>query len=70
MKLFQINEDDLAELDHVLPELFAVTMTGYTDDSAPRVRKQMRRVQEIISRVRWDYGPWSEVEKIDPPMED
>lgn len=32
----------------------------------PLVRKQWERVKEILSNVRWNYGPPSQVEEIDP----
>lgn len=58
MKLFQINEDDLARLEHVLPELADhMMMLMANPEAAPRLRKQWREVQEILSNVRWNYGP-------------
>lgn len=59
-RLFQIYEDDLADLERIAP-LFAdgaiVTLT-------PRLRTQLRRVQTILSNVRWGYGPPSHVESV------
>jgi hypothetical protein len=59
-KLFQIYEDDLAELERALPE-FSDRLMGVLDN---RLRTQLRRVQTIISNVRWNYGPPAHVEKI------
>jgi hypothetical protein len=56
-KLFQINEDDLGELERILPQL-AEAMTPALNN---RLRVQLRRVQVILSNVRWNYGPPSEV---------
>ena len=64
MKLYQINEDDLAELERTLPQFMSDLMPLMADDNqrAPRLRTQFRRVQEIMQNVRWNYGPWSGVE--------
>jgi len=53
MKLFQINENDLGELEHTLPQLSEALMTVLNG----RLRVQLRRVQNILSSVRWNYGP-------------
>ena len=55
MRMFQITEDDLSELERVLPELCeAVTMRP---DATPRQRTQFRQIQKIVVNVRWNYGP-------------
>lgn len=59
-KLFQIREDDLAELEHILPQ-FCSDLYVSMDN---RKRVQFRRVQEILMNVRWNYGPPIEVEVI------
>lgn len=59
-KLFQISEEDLATLEHVLPELLS-DMYPTLDN---RMRKQWRDVQEIVKNVRWNYGPPLSFEKI------
>lgn len=58
-RLLQIYEQDLAELERLLPDLLE-TRPGTT----PRERVQYRRVQEIIKNVRWNYGPHTDVEFI------
>lgn len=63
-KLFQVSEEDLAALEHDLPQL-ADRMMAFQDN---KTRTQWRRCQEILSRVRWNYGPPSEVEVI--PVEE
>ncbi|NQV85933.1 MAG: hypothetical protein HQ492_02530 [Woeseiaceae bacterium] len=62
IKLYQISEDDLSELERVLPELLEHAV--YVPDAPVRARKQFTRVKEIISNVRWNYGPPREVENI------
>ena len=60
MKLFQITEDDLAELERLVPELcwdFAAQLDN-------RTRTKFRRCQTILSNVRWGYGPPEHVETI------
>lgn len=67
-RLFQINEPDLAELEHTLPQLLDAAMP-YLDN---RQRVQWRRVREILANVRWNYGPPGEVTVIPagaPPQE-
>ena len=60
-KLFQIYEDDLAELERTLPEF--MDAVGPMND--PRLKTQLRRVKSMLSDVRWNYGPHDEVQRID-----
>lgn len=57
-QLFQIHEEDLAQLESTLPKL----MDQLFETMDNRTRTQLRRVQKIISDVRWNYGPPSENE--------
>lgn len=59
-RMFQIYEDDLAALEHTMPQI-ADALMPYLDN---RLRVQLRRVQEILSKVRWNYGPPGEVQII------
>ncbi len=59
-KIFQIHEEDLAALEATLPQ-FADRLSASLDN---RLRVQIRRVQQILLNVRWDYGPHSELEII------
>lgn len=67
--MFQIYEDDLAELERLLPQLCDAlfpTMNG-------RTKVHLRRCKTILSNVRWNYGPPDEVHIIpadgEPPSE-
>lgn len=60
-KLFQIYEEDLQELERVLPDLTERLAAHLT----ARQRTQIHRVQTILSNVRWNYGPPREVHRID-----
>ncbi len=60
-KLFQIHEDDLAELERTLPQFSDALMLNLTS----RLRTQLRRCQTILSNVRWNYGPPTDVEIIE-----
>lgn len=60
MKQFQINEEDLGELEKTLPQL-AEAMLPLLNN---RLRVQLRRCQSILSNVRWNYGPASEVREV------
>ena len=66
-KLHQIYEDDLAELERVLPLLGE--HVALSPSASPKTRTQLRRVREILSNVRWDYGP-STVEAVIPASDD
>lgn len=59
-RLFQIKETDLAELEHTLPELLLAMypmLGGGAETGANRLRLQWNRVKDILTNVRWDYGP-------------
>lgn len=58
-RLFQIHEDDLAELEQTLPR---IAQKLETEHMANATRSQLRRVKDILSNVRWDYGPPTDVE--------
>lgn len=58
MKLFQINEDDLCAIEEILPSL-CFRSGEMLNDTA--VRMKYRRLKEIVSDVRWGYGPPQEV---------
>lgn len=56
--LFQVHEDDLADLERIIPQLSSA-MLPHLD---PKLKTQLRRIQKILSDVRWNYGPPSHVE--------
>lgn len=59
-RLLQIKEDDLATLERTLPQLAeALVLTA-----SNRHRVQLRQVQQILSSVRWNYGPALEAEAV------
>lgn len=60
-RLFQIHEDDLAKLESLLPEIADAL---YTPALSNRLRMKIRAIKEIVSNVRWNYGPPSDVEVI------
>ena len=64
MKLFQIYESDLGILERALPILQEALMRGGVV-TEPSVQVALSECKEIVSNVRWDYGPPSEVERID-----
>lgn len=59
-QLFQIYEDDLSELERTIPQFANALMPALNN----RLRTQLRRIQEILSNVRWNYGPPTEVETL------
>ncbi len=56
-KLFQVYEEDLGELEKILPQL-AEALVRNLDN---RSRIKLRRCQAILSNVRWNYGPPTEI---------
>lgn len=59
-KLFQIHEDDLCDMERILPLMSDAMLPHLT----PRLKTQIRRIQKILSDVRWSYGPPSHVETV------
>lgn len=59
-KLLQIYDEDLATLEQLCPEI-ADRLIGQMDNA---LRIKMRRIQTILSNVRWNYGPPTQVESI------
>lgn len=57
-KLFQINENDLAELERIIPALCDRHMKAL-DSNVDRTA--IRVIQRILSDVRWNYGPPTDV---------
>ena len=66
MRQFQITEDDLAELERTLPQFADALFPVFADQPAAgnKLRTQIRRVQQIMLNVRWNYGPPSEVHRV------
>lgn len=58
-RCYRITEDDLRELEAALPELCDRVGTANND---PRVQMLFQRCKEIVSDVRWSYGPPQAVE--------
>lgn len=61
-KLFQIYEDDLGELEKLIPRLGEALETPLLSN---RIKTQLRRCKIILSNVRWNYGPPDEIKQID-----
>lgn len=64
-KLYQITEDDLATLERAMPELTVSLSVNTTN----RHRVLIRKVKDILSDVRWDYQPHSNIEIISDETE-
>ena len=60
--LHQITEDDLAALEQHLPQIMSSAIMTCND---PLIRRKWERVKEILSNVRWNYGPPTQVEQIE-----
>lgn len=71
-RMFQIYEDDLAELERLCPVIADAAFFSAAPRDDARLRTQVTRVKNILSHVRWNYGPPSQVTVIpadDPPLE-
>lgn len=63
--LFQITEPDLAELERLLPKICdRAIWSGADGRTDPGMRVAIISVQQIVSRIRWDYGPPQEVYRV------
>lgn len=62
-RLFQVNEDDLATLEQCVPDLVD-RLYCKPDLLDTAIKMKIRRVQRIITDIRWDYGPPDSVEVI------
>ena len=60
MKLFSINEDDLKTLEECLPPL----TQRIGENTTNRDRVMIRRVQQVMQNVRWEYQPHGDIEEI------
>jgi hypothetical protein len=64
VKQFQISEEDLQSLEHILPAvLWKLTCRP---DADPQDRVHFRQVRGILTNVRWGYWPPENVEIIPP----
>lgn len=59
--MFQINEADLADLERTLPQISQELWLHLT----PQSRTKFRRCQLILSRVRWNYGPPTDIHVVE-----
>lgn len=55
--LLSIKEEDLGQLEHILPQIAQALMPVLNN----KLRVQLRQCQSILSNVRWEYGPAAEV---------
>lgn len=62
-QFFQVSEEDLQTLERECPALLS---TNYDGCNEPLTRKRWEEVKRILSNIRWNYGPPSQVETIDP----
>jgi hypothetical protein len=62
VRQYQINESDLEYMESAMPSL-CIRCGELLNDTD--VRMKFRRFKDILSNVRWDYGPPEEVMKIE-----
>ncbi len=66
-RLFQVYESDLQMLEHALPRLHEALGESV---NKPEVQVLLQEVKEIISNVRWNYGPHTDVKRISGEQHD
>lgn len=65
-RLFQIKEEDLAELERSLPRIVEfLGPDAINGQGGNRLRKHIRTVRRILADVRWDYGPPQSIEVVE-----
>lgn len=62
---FRITEDDLAALEDSLSLIYRDGMDWQRFNDRPDITEAWKMTVETLSRVRFDYGPPSQVQKID-----
>lgn len=62
-QLFQINEQDLETLERATPAIASALPPEALDRKD--IREHLEMVKKVLSDVRWDYGPHSDVEIVD-----
>ncbi len=60
--LYQVHEEDLAALERELPALLHEAYPACND---PLTRKRWEAVRDIITRIRWSYGPPTDVSTVE-----
>ena len=56
-KMFLISEDDLQAMESLLPRIVDELIMVARQAPMPATRVNIRRVQSILTSVRWNYGP-------------
>jgi hypothetical protein len=62
MKMHQIYADDLQKLEHALPQVFDALSPDLKNDA--RLQVLLEECKEVLSSVRWNYGPHSDVQRL------
>jgi hypothetical protein len=62
-KLFQIYEEDLQRLEYALPRIAAHLGAIM---NRPEVQVLFEECKEVVGNVRWNYGPHTNTEVIEP----
>jgi hypothetical protein len=62
MKMHQIYEDDLQKLEYALPQVFGALSPDLKNDA--RFQVLLEECKEVLSSVRWNYGPHTNVQRV------
>jgi hypothetical protein len=60
-RLFQVYEDDLQKLEHALPRIADHCGEAI---NRPELQVLFQEIKEIVSNIRWNYGPHTSVQTI------
>lgn len=64
--MFQITEDDLAELESNISLIYAEGIDWKIFDQRPDIREAWVMTMKTLSNIRFMYGPPTNVERIEP----
>jgi hypothetical protein len=65
MKMYRISQDDLETVELALPELQDAMMSAPQVINRKDVHEHLSMLKRIISDIRWNYGPPTNVERIE-----
>ena len=59
-KVYQVTEENLVELERIIPELYQ----SIAIHCQPYQRTRFRQIKNMLSDIRWGGGPYSEIYQI------
>lgn len=73
-RLYQLTEDELVTLEHEIPMLCSEVSGLVNSEYRTRFNARIRRLQAVLTNIRWQHQPWSNVGRIpcdgEPPSDE